>query len=183
MQRRIAVLLAAVVTAVSTTPGFAQQTQRPLREPDVIYVPTPPEVVEGMLRLAKVGAKDVVYDLGSGDGRIVITAAQKFGARGVGFDINPERIAEANANLAQANVGDRVKFVLADLFEQDLSEATVITLYLLPSLNMKLRPTLWKLKPGTRIVSHSFDMGDWQPEATENVNGRMIYLWTVGKGH
>ncbi len=155
----------------------------PDRKPDVIYVPTPPEVVDAMLRLAKVTKNDVVYDLGSGDGRIVITAAQKYGARGIGFDIDPQRISEANANLQQAGVGDRVKFVQADLFQQDLSEATVITLYLLPSLNLKLRPMLWKLKPGTRIVSHSFDMGDWAPEATENVNGRPIYFWTVGKGH
>ena len=169
--------------ATSTTAAQAAQAQAPDRKPDVIYVPTPPEVVEAMLRLAKVTKNDVVYDLGSGDGRIVITAAQKFGARGIGFDIDPQRIAEANANLQQAGVGDRVKFVQADLFEQDLSEATVITLYLLPSLNLKLRPTLWKLKPGTRIVSHSFDMGDWQPEATENINGRPIYFWTVGKGH
>ena len=182
MHRRVIALFALVALIAAVAPAPAQQ-QRPRREPDVIYVPTPPEVVEAMLRLAKVTKDDVVYDLGSGDGRIVITAAQKFGARGVGFDINPERIAEANANLAQAGVGERVKFVEADLFEQDLSGASVITLYLLPSLNMKLRPTLWKLKPGTRIVSHSFDMGDWQPEATENVNGRMIYFWTVGKGH
>ena len=151
------------------------------REPDVIYVPTPREVVEAMLRLAKVTKDDVVYDLGSGDGRIVITAAQKFGARGVGFDINPERIAEANANLAQANVGDRVKFVEADLFEQDLSGASVITLYLLPSLNVKLIPKLnSELKPGTRIVSQSFDMGtDYPPEKTEEVNGRSVYMWTI----
>jgi len=184
MRRRVAVFLMVLAVAASTGVGaVAQEQQRPRREPDVIYVPTPPEVVEAMLRLAKVGPTDVVYDLGSGDGRIVITAAQKFGARGIGFDINPERIAEANANLAQAGVGDKVKFVEADLFEQDLSGASVITLYLLPSLNLKLRPTLWKLKPGTRIVSHSFDMGDWKPEASENVDGRMVYLWTVGKGH
>ena len=182
MHKRVAVFLTALALAVSTGAATAQQAQA-TRQPDVIYVPTPPEVVEAMLRLAKVTKNDVVYDLGSGDGRIVITAAQKFGARGVGFDIDPQRISEANANLAQSGVGNRVKFVQADLFEQDLSEATVITLYLLPSLNLKLRPTLWKLKPGTRIVSHSFDMGDWQPEATENVNGRMIYYWTVGKGH
>ncbi|HEX6324473.1 MAG TPA: methyltransferase domain-containing protein [Vicinamibacterales bacterium] len=184
MHKRVAVFLTIAALSASTVwAGPAQQAQAPARTPDVIYVPTPPEVVEAMLRLAKVGPNDVVYDLGSGDGRIVITAAQKFGARGIGFDIDPERIAEANANLAQAGVGDRVRFVQADLFEQDLSEATVITLYLLPSLNMKLRPTLWKLKPGTRIVSHSFDMGDWQPEATENINGRTVYFWTVGKGH
>ena len=183
MKRRVAVFLTILALVAATGAGAAQQTQAPTRTPDVIFVPTPPEVVEAMLRLAKVTKDDVVYDLGSGDGRIVITAAQKFGARGIGFDIDPQRIAEANANLQQAGVGDRVKFVQADLFEQDLSGASVITLYLLPSLNMKLRPTLWKLKPGTRIVSHSFDMQDWEPIATENVNGRMVYLWIVGKGH
>ena len=182
MQKRLVALFAILV--LSTPALFAQAAaQRPAREPDVIYVPTPQEVVDAMLRLAKVTKDDIVYDLGSGDGRIPITAAQKYGARGIGFDINPVRIAEANANLKAANVGDKVRFVEADLFQQDLSEATVITLYLLPSLNLKLRPTLWKLKPGTRIVSHSFDMGDWKPEATETIDGRTIYFWTVGKGH
>jgi SAM-dependent methyltransferase len=152
----------------------------PLREPDVIYVPTPQNVVESMLKLARVTGSDVVYDLGSGDGRIPITAAQKYGARAVGIDINPERIKEANANLAKANVGDKVRFLNQDLFETDLRPATVITLYLLPSLNQKLIPKLKQLKPGTRIVSHSFDMGtDWPPEKTEDVEGRMIYYWTI----
>ena len=160
----------------------APEPPRPagLRDPDVIYVPTPQEVVDAMLKLAEVKSTDLVYDLGSGDGRIPITAAQKYGARAVGIDINPQRIAEANANLAKANVGDKVKFLNQDLFETDLSQATVITLYLLPSLNVKLMPTLKKLKPGTRIVSHSFDMGpEWLPEKTEDVQGRMIYRWTV----
>ena len=174
--------------AAATTPAAAQAAQatppasqaKPLREPDVIYVPTPQEVVDAMLKMANVTASDVVYDLGSGDGRIPITAAQKFGARGVGIDINPERIKEANANLAKANVGDKVRFLNQDLFETDLSPATVITLYLLPSLNQKLMPQLKKLKPGTRIVSHSFDMGTaWPPEKTEDVKGRMIYYWTI----
>jgi len=182
MRRRVVILSALLALSATTAPA-QDAAQRPTREPDVIYVPTPQEVVDGMLRLAKVTGDDVVYDLGSGDGRIPITAAQKYGARGIGFDINPVRIAEANANLKAAGVGDKVRFVEADLFEQDLSEATVVTLYLLPSLNLKLRPTLWKLKPGTRIVSHSFDMGDWKPEATESIDGRTIYLWIVGKGH
>lgn len=164
---------------VWAAPGFAQQAGT-LREPDVIYVPTPQEVVEAMLRMANVTAKDVVYDLGSGDGRIPITAAQKFGATAVGIDINPQRIKEANENLAKAGVGDKVKFLNQDLFETDLKPATVITLYLLPTLNVKLMPTLKGLKPGTRIVSHSFDMGSaWPPEKSENVNGRMIYYWVV----
>jgi predicted RNA methylase len=127
-----------------------------------------------------VSSTDVVYDLGSGDGRIPITAAQKYGARAVGIDINPQRIKEANENLAKANVGGKVKFLNQDLFETDISEATVVTLYLLPSLNLKLMPTLKKLKPGTRIVSHSFDMGtEWPPEKTQDVGGRTVYLWTI----
>jgi tRNA G37 N-methylase Trm5 len=174
-----AALAMAIVLAVPAAAGQATAT-KPLRDPDVIYVPTPQEVVDAMLVLANVTAKDVVYDLGSGDGRIPITAAQKYGARGVGIDINPERIKEANANLAKANVGDKVKFLNQDLFETDISEATVVTLYLLPSLNLKLMPTLKKLKPGTRIVSHSFDMGnEWPPEKTQDVGGRTIYYWTI----
>ena len=162
----------------SPAPAAAPATT--LRDPDVIYVPTPPEVVEAMLKMANVSANDVVYDLGSGDGRIPITAAQKYGARGVGIDINPQRIKEANENLAKSNVGDKVRFMNADLFETDLSPATVITLYLLPSLNQKLIPKLKQLKPGTRIVSHSFDMGaEWPPEKTEDVKGRVIYYWTL----
>jgi precorrin-6B methylase 2 len=153
---------------------------KPLRERDVIYVPTPQNVVEAMLKMANVTSSDVVYDLGSGDGRIPITAAQKYGARAVGIDIDPERIKEASANLAKANVSDKVRFLNQDLFETDLRPATVITLYLLPSLNQKLIPKLKQLKPGTRIVSHSFDMGtEWPPEKTEDVQGRMIYYWTI----
>jgi ribosomal protein L11 methylase PrmA len=145
-------------------------------------VPTPEEVVEAMLNVAKVTKNDVVYDLGCGDGRIVIAAAQKHGARGVGIDIDPQRIAEATANAEKAGVTDRVKFMQADLFTTDISQATVVTLYLLPSLNVKLRPKLMKeLKPGTRIVSHAFDMGDWQPEQTLEVEGRRVYYWTIPK--
>jgi tRNA G37 N-methylase Trm5 len=172
----LAVVLALVVWAV---PASAQQAGK-LRDPDVIYVPTPQEVVDAMLQMAGVTGKDVVYDLGSGDGRIPITAAQKYGATGVGIDINPQRIKEASENLAKSGVGAKVKFLNQDLFETDLSPATVITLYLLPSLNVKLMPTLKKLKPGTRIVSHSFDMGsEWPPEKTQDVNGRMVYMWTI----
>ena len=166
--------------SASTLPQVPASPQAPLREPDVIYVPTPDYVVEAMLKMANVTASDVVYDLGSGDGRIPITAAQKYGARAVGIDISPQRIKEANENLAKATVGDKVKFLNQDLFETDLSEATVITLYLLPSLNQKLMPKLKQLRPGTRIVSHSFDMGTaWPPEKTEDVRGRVIYYWTI----
>ena len=172
------VMMAGVLT--TTVPAGAQQAETKLREPDVIYVPTPQEVVDAMLVLANVTAGDVVYDLGSGDGRIPITAAQKYGARAIGIDINPERIKEANENLAKTNVGNKVKFLNQDLFETDISEATVVTLYLLPSLNIKLMPTLKALKKGTRIVSHSFNMGDeWPPEKTQDVNGRSIYYWTI----
>ena len=150
------------------------------RSPDVIFVPTPNEVVEKMLEMAKVTAKDTLYDLGCGDGRIVITAAQKFGARAVGIDIDPKRIQEANANAKAAKVTDKVKFVEADLFESDISEATVVSLYLLTRLNEKLKPKLLKeLKPGTRVVSHAFDMGDWKPEATAQVAASTVYLWRI----
>src|SRR5687768_878249 len=177
---RSAAALAVLLAVLSGTAPAAQQAGVKLREPDVIYVPTPQDVVDAMLVLANVTAKDFVYDLGSGDGRIPITAAQKYGARGIGIDINPERIKEANENLAKAKVGDKVKFMNADLFETDISQATVVTLYLLPSLNIKLMPKLKALKPGTRIVSHSFDMGsEWPPEKTQEVNGRTIYYWTI----
>ena len=150
------------------------------RTPDVPYVPTPQDVVDAMLKMAKVTKNDVIYDLGSGDGRIVITAAKKYGAKGVGIDINPERIKEANVNARNAKVTDKVKFVEGDLFEMDFRKATVVTLYLLPAINLKLRPQLLEqLKPGTRIVSHAFDMGDWEPEQTITVNGSTIYFWTV----
>ena len=162
-----------------------QQTgvQTPQREPDVVYVPTPQEVVDQMLALAKVTKNDVLYDLGSGDGRIPITAAQKFGTRGFGIDINPERIKEANANAQKAGVTDRVKFLNQDLFTTDVSQATVVTLYLLPQLNVKLRPQLFKqLKPGTRVVSHDFDMGEWKPDrVVQTQEGSTIYLWTIPK--
>lgn len=178
----VAVAVALATTGMLTT-AFAvgeQQAATELRAPDVIYVPTPQEVVDAMLALANVTAKDVVYDLGSGDGRIPITAAQKYGARAIGIDIDPERIKDANENLAKANVGDKVKFLNQDLFETDINEATVVTLYLRSDLNLKLMPKLKALRKGTRIVSHSFNMGsDWPPEKTQDVNGRTIYYWTI----
>ena len=147
---------------------------------DVPFVPTPEKVVERMLEIAKVGPNDLVYDLGSGDGRIVIAAAKKHGARGVGIDIDPERVKEARANARSAGVSDRVEFREADLFKTDLSEATVVTLYLLSSVNLQLRPKLLsELKPGTRIVSHAFDMGDWKPLRTEKVGSSTVYYWVV----
>ena len=172
-------LAAFFIMALIAAPSAAQQSGT-LRQPDVIFVPTPQEVVDAMLQMANVTANDFVYDLGSGDGRIPITAAQKYGARAIGIDIDPQRIKEANENLAKADVSDKVKFLNQDLFETDLSQATVVTLYLLPSLNVKLMPKLKQLKAGTRIVSHSFDMGtEWPPEKTQDVQGRTIYYWTI----
>lgn len=184
MRFRVFLALAIFLLTISSVTPAAQQpaTQAPpaLRSPDVIYVPTPQEVVDAMLTLAGVTSKDVVYDLGCGDGRIPVTAAKAYGARAVGIDIDPQRIAEANANVKAAGVGDKVKILNADLFETDFNEATVVTLYLLPSLNLKLMPKLKALKPGTRIVSHAFDMGnEWAPDQTQEVNGRRIYLWTI----
>jgi precorrin-6B methylase 2 len=164
----------------STTPVLAQETDTATRTPDVIFVPTPEAVVDAMLEVAKVNKNDVVYDLGCGDGRIPVTAAQKYGARGVCVDIDPQRIKEAEERVRTHDVEDRVKVVEADLFTLDISEATVVTLYLLPSLNQKLIPKLKsELKPGTRIVSHAFDMGDWKPEKELTVDGRKVYFWTI----
>ncbi|MFA5529088.1 MAG: class I SAM-dependent methyltransferase [Thiohalomonadaceae bacterium] len=147
---------------------------------DVPFVPTPEPVVDGMLRLAQVGPGDVVYDLGSGDGRIVIAAAQRYGARGVGVDIDPDRIRESNENAVSAGVDNQVRFIQGDLFEADIRPATVVTLYLLGSVNEEIRPRLLhQLRPGTRVVSHAFDMGEWQPDANTVVEGSEIYLWVI----
>ena len=147
---------------------------------DVPFVPTPERVVEKMLEVASVGPKDVVYDLGSGDGRIVITAAKKYGARGIGIDIDPDRIKDARANARKAGVEKRVEFRQGDLFEAKIGDATVVTIYLLSGINLKLKPKLLaELKPGTRIVSHAFDMGDWKPEATAKVGTSTVYYWVV----
>lgn len=158
-------------------------------ESGVPYVPTPQQVVERMLEIAKVGPQDYLIDLGSGDGRIVVTAARKFGARGFGVDLNPARIMESVENAAKAGVSDRAAFNQRDLFETDLSDATVITMYLLPRVNLALRPKLLGLKPGTRLVSHDFSMDDWKPDAyvemeTNEKYGNTggdssIYFWIV----
>jgi SAM-dependent methyltransferase len=154
--------------------------QAPSRRPDIHFVPSPSEVVDAMLRLAGVAAGDVVYDLGSGDGRIVIEAARQFGARGVGIELDPALVADAVRRAEAAGVADRVRFFEGDIFTSDLSGATVVTLYLLTSINDRLRPKLMKeLEPGTRIVSHQFTMGDWQPDAEITVAGRPVYLWRV----
>jgi ribosomal protein L11 methylase PrmA len=178
----LALGLTAVLAATPIAHARAQEAATATRRPDVIYVPTPEEVVDAMLQVAKVTKNDVVYDLGTGDGRIPVTAAKKYGARGVGIDIDPQRIKDATENVQKNGVGDKVRIIQADLFESNISEATVVTLYLLPSLNQKLMPKLMKeLKPGTRIVSHAFDMGDWKPEQELDVNGRKVYFWTIPK--
>ena len=171
-------LACALMALAAAFPVLAQK-EGP-RTPDVIFVPTPQEVVEDMLRLANVKKGDILYDLGSGDGRIAVTAAKKYGVRATGIDIDPERIREANENARRNGVEKLVKFRNEDLFTANFRDASVITLYLLPELNVKLRPRLWaELKPGTRIVSHQFDMGDWQPEKKLESNGRVVYFWTV----
>ena len=148
--------------------------------PEAPYLATSDDVAAAMLRLAGVTAHDVVYDLGCGDGRIVILAARQYGARGAGIDIDSDRIQQARARAAQAGVTPLVRFELNDLFKADIHEATVVTLYLLPQMNLRLRPKLWQeLKPGTRIVSHNFDMGDWMPDKEDEVDGQKILLWTV----
>jgi len=161
------------------------QAKKPTRQPDVIYVPTPQEVVDKMLELAEVKKDDLVYDLGCGDGRIVVTAAKKYGCRGVGYDINPKRIEESLENVEKNNVGNLVRIEQEDIFTLDLSEANVITLYLLPSLNVKLIPQLEKLKPGSRIVSHDFDMRGVKPDKVVEIKSdneyseHTVYLWTT----
>ncbi len=185
LARRGGVLAALAAASLAAAPVLAQapapvESVEPApRTPDVIYVPTPERVVATMLDLAKVGAGDVVYDLGCGDGRIVVEAAKRGAKRAIGVDIDPERVAEARANVRQAGVGDRAEIREGDLFEMDLSDATVVTLYLLPDLNLRLRPKLLALRPGTRIVSHAFDMGDWQPSTVRHVDGKTVYFWTV----
>ena len=166
-----------IVIVSATTAASSVQTAR---GPDVAYAPTPPAVVEAMLELAQVTSDDVVYDLGCGDGRIVVAAAKHRGARGVGIDIDPDRITEAVALAEREAVTDQVTFVLDDLFEADFRDATVVMLYLQPEPNLRLRPRLLaELRPGTRVVSHSYDMGDWEPDEMRRVAGRRIYLWTI----
>ena len=172
-------LLSALALLVSPAPS----QDKPIREPDVIYVPTPQEVVDKMLEMADVRPGEIVYDLGCGDGRIPVTAAYKYGSKAWGFDINPVRVKESLENVEKNNLKHLVTIKLQDIFELDLSKADVITLYLLPTLNVKLIPQLDKLKPGCRIVSHDFDMAGVRPkrEVTYSVNGRehRVYLWVT----
>lgn len=184
-KRTAQTLLAAILLSAT----LLQAQNSPKRQPDVPYVPTTEEAVQAMLKLAGVQKTDVVYDLGCGDGRIVIAAAKNFGARGVGIDINPERIKEARENAKKAGVEHLVRFEENDLFQAKISDATVVTLFLLSTINLKLRPKLLAdLKPGTKVVSNTFDMGDWKAEREANVGGddnedgylsRKLFLWTI----
>jgi SAM-dependent methyltransferase len=149
---------------------------------DTPYVASPPPVVDAMLSLAHTKSSDIVYDLGCGDGRILIEAAKQYGARGVGIDNNPKRIHEANENAARAGVSHLVSFRLGDLYQTDLADATLVTLYLLPDVNLRLRPKLQAQLPrGARVVSHTFDMGDWKPRKEQSIEGTKVYLWTIRK--
>ena len=177
-----------MVLAVLSAVNVAAQSAAPRREPDVPYVPTTEAAVQAMLKLGGVKKTDVVYDLGCGDGRIVIAAAKSYGARGVGIDINPVRIGEAKENAKKAGVENLVRFEENDLFDAKIGDATVVTLFLLPNINLKLRPKLLQdLKPGTRVVSNTFDMGDWKPEKefivpdtdVDTYLSHRLYLWIV----
>lgn len=183
------VILAQAVASVYGPGGFGTATdvaRAQAQESDfeskkiVPFVPTPQEVVDGMLETAQVKKGDVVYDLGSGDGRIVITAARKYGVKAVGFEIDPELIKESRENIRKEGLQQLAEIRQQDILTVDVSGATVVTMYLLPDVNLQLRPTLLRqLKPGSRIVSHAFDMGDWKPDKVVRVNGRTVYLWTL----
>ena len=180
------VALSMMLLLLASTSDLQLQEQEtpPTRKPDILYVPTPQHVVDKMLELAKVKKDDLLYDLGCGDGRIVVTAAKKYGCRAIGYDIDPARVKESNENVQKNDVGDLVTIEHKDVFELDLSEADVITLYLLPRLNVKLIPQLEKLKPGSRIVSHNFDMKGVKPDRVVDVradgtSSRKVYLWTT----
>ena len=173
-----AVLLWSMAHPAAQTSAVQKPDNAP-RSPDVVFVPTPTEVVDAMLKTANVSRKDLVYDLGCGDGRIVIAAAKK-GARAVGFEIDGDLIKESRENIRKAGVQNLAEIRQQDILTVDFSPATVVTMYLLPDVNLKLKPNLLnQLKPGSRVVSHSFDMGDWKPNKVERVNGRTIYLWII----
>lgn len=173
-------MLAACATPIPPLPPGADADARPERTPDIYYEPSPPEVVRGMLELATVGQGDVVYDLGSGDGRIPIAAARDFGARGVGIELDPRLVAVARENASKAGVADRTRFEVGDIFKVDLREASVVTLFLHPGINRRLMPKLIaELEPGSRIVSHYHSIRGWPAERRVRVRGRTLYLWTV----
>lgn len=171
-------LTAAFIIIYAVFSVSAQQKTAPI--PDVVYVPTQQNIVDAMLSLANVSKEDTVFDLGCGDGRIVISAAQQFGARGIGIELDSNLIKIAKENARQANVSDKVEFIEANLFKTDFRRATVVMLYLSPGVNLKLRPILLKqLKTGTRIISHDFDMGEWKADKIVSINEATLYLWTI----
>ncbi len=178
----IAAAVVATMLCFADTQLYAQDeaaAEAPVKK-DVPYVPTPQPVVDRMLEMAEVKKDDIVYDLGCGDGRMVVTAAKKYGARGIGVDIDPQRIKESNENAKSAGVTDKVKFEIKDLFTMEFKDATVLAMYLLPDVNLKLRPKILDgMKPGSRIVSHSFDMDDWKPDGEDEVDSSTIYFWIV----
>lgn len=173
----LAAALALAAPAAAQQKGYEPQVGQPGK--DVIWVPTPDDVVERMLRMAQVTSADLVYDLGAGDGKIVIAAAKKFGARAFGIEYNPDMVKYAQAQVEKAGVGARARIVQGDIFASDFTQATVVTMYLLPALNLKLRPQILAMRPGTRIVSHSFNMDDWEPDETSSLDGRRAYFWVV----
>ena len=184
-----AAVLVVASALLFTAPAHAQKTYEPQvgqAGKDVIWVPTPDEVVDRMLRMAQVTSSDLVFDLGAGDGKIAIAAAKKFGARAVGIEYNPDMARHAQGNVEKAGVAGKARIIQGDIFATDFSQATVVTMYLLPALNLKLRPTLLAMRPGTRVVSHSFTMEDWEPDETSSMDGRRAYFWlvpaTVGGG-
>ena len=174
-------VLIALLYASAFAAGGEGLAQKPVRQPDIFFVPTLEAVADQMLKLADIKATDVVYDLGSGDGRVVILAAQKYGARGVGIEIDPKLVQTARNVARDGEVTDRVRFIEGDLFEADISGATLVTIYLSPTVNAKLEPKLKaELRPGTRIVSHQFPIGTWLPEKSMHADdGTMLYLWTI----
>lgn len=178
----LAVFSFALLIAFALAPSTARSagSAMTMAALDVPFVPTPHEVVDKMLQMADVNSSDFLIDLGAGDGRIAVAAVRDHGAKGAfGVDIDPKRVEEARANAEEAGVADKVKFEVQDLFETDFSKATVVSMYLLPKVNLRLRPKVLEMAPGTRIVSHAFDMGDWEPDAREDVGGRNIFFWVV----
>ena len=185
-RNHFAAFAATVVLALAAGSSGAQTTDNKTFEPvvgqagkDVIWVPTPPMLVERMLRMAQVTPQDTVIDLGSGDGRIAIAAARDFKARSYGLEFNPDMVALSQREAEKAGVPGRATFVQADIYKSDFSNANVLTMYLLPNINLDMRPIILKMKPGTRVVSHQFNMGDWTPDETADFSGRSAYLWVV----
>jgi SAM-dependent methyltransferase len=179
MPRLAALCAASLLLALPAAAQKAYEPQIGQAGKDVIWVPTPDEVVDRMLRMAQVGPSDLVFDLGAGDGKIAIAAAKKFGARSVGIEYNPDMAKYAQGNVEKAGVTDKARIVNGDIFATDFSQATVITMYLLPALNLKLRPQILSMRPGTRVVSHSFTMDDWEPDEISIMDGRRAYFWVV----